>query len=175
MSYYNAFIKPILTLTLLCGGIMMLSACQAISISELNNQTQADINRIDIGEADSRLQQIFNRTLDDNLNQQSALRDLALVTDLTKTNSSTLAVQGKSSSLSKTTMTLTYRLTDKMSGTLVTSGTISATATSGTVSSYYGQDKSQEFATERLTIQLADRLSLRLRRHFLNVEQEDAS
>ena len=175
MSYYNAFIKPILTMTLLCSGLIMLSACQTVSISELNSQTQADINRIDIGEADSRLQQIFNRTLDDNLNQKSALRDLALITELTTANSSTLAVQGKSSSLSKTTMTLTYRLTDKMSNKVLTSGTIVATATSGTVSSYYGQDKSKEFATERLTRQLADRLSLRLRRHFLNNEQMDAS
>ena len=175
MSYYNAFVKPFLAITLLGSSLIMLSACQTVSISELNNQTQADLNRIDIGEADSRLKQIFNRTLDDNLNQQSALRDLELITELTAANSSTLAVQGQSSSLSKTTMTLSYRLSDKMNGKLLTSGTISATATSGTVSSYFGQDKSKEFATERLTRQLADRLSLRLKRHFLKASQEDAS
>lgn len=175
MSYYKAIIKPFINAALFCCGLIILSACQTVSISELNDQTQVEINRIDIGKANSRLDQIFNRTLDDNLNQQSALRDLALTTELTTANSSTLAVQGKSSSLSKTTMTLTYSLSDKMSGAVLTSGTISATATSGTVSSYYGQDKSKEFAAERLTGQLADRLSLRLRRYFLNDEQEDAS
>jgi len=167
MLYYKALMKPFLTAILLCCGLMTLSACQTISISELNSQTQTEIDRIDIGQADNRLKQIFNRTLDDNLNQQSALRDLALTTTLTATNSSTLAVQGKSSSLSKTTMTLSYSLSDKMDGTVLTSGTVSATATSGAVTSYYGQEKSREFATERLTEQLADRLSLRLRRYFL--------
>ena len=175
MSYYKALLKPFLTATLFCGGLIMLSACQTISISKLNSQTQTEMNRIDIGTADNRLKQIFNRALEDNLNQQSALRDLALTTELATANSSTLAVQGKSSSLSKTTMTLTYRLSDKMSGTELTSGTIKATATSGTVTSYYGQDKSKEFAAERLTGQLADRLSLRLRRYFLKYDQEDAS
>ena len=175
MSYYKTLLKPFLTATIFCSGLIMLSACQTISISELNSQTQSDINRIDIGTANSRLKQIFNRALDDNLNQQSALRDLALTTKLTTANSSTLAVQGKSSSLSKTTMTLTYRLSDKMSDTELTSGTISATATSGTVTSYYGQDKSKEFAAERLTGQLADRLSLRLKRYFLKYDQGDAS
>ena len=175
MSYYKTLLKPFLTATMFCSGLIILSACQTISISELNSQTQTEINRIDIGTANSRLKQIFNRALDDNLNQQSALRDLALTTELTTANSSALAVQGKSSSLSKTTMTLTYRLSDKMSGTELTSGSISATATSGTVTSYYGQDKSKEFAAERLTGQLADRLSLRLRRYFLKYDQEDAS
>ena len=55
-----------------------------------------------------------------------------------------------------------------MTGNVITEGSISATATSGTVSAYYAQDKSKQFAAERLTIQLADRLALRLRRHFLD-------
>ena len=175
MSYYKALIKPFLTAAILLSSLAALSACQTISISELNSQTQSQIDRIDIGTADSRLKQIFNRALDDNLNQQSALRDLVLNTELTTSNSSTLAVQGKSSSLSKTTMTLRYQLSDKLSGAVLTSGAISATATSGTVSSYYGQDKSKEFAAERLTGQLADRLSLRLRRYFLDDDEQDAS
>ena len=57
-----------------------------------------------------------------------------------------------------------------MSGKELTSGSISATATSGTISSYYGQDKSKQFAEERLTATLADKLSLRLRRFFLAYE-----
>ena len=144
-----------------------LSACQTISISELNLITQGELNRIDIAQAETRLDQIFTRKLADNLNQSSALRDLSLVTDLTSSTSSTLAVRGKSSNLSNTEMSVSYQLVDKISDEVLTSGKITATATSGTVSSYYGQDKSKQFAAERLAGQLADRLSLRLRRYFL--------
>ena len=167
MSYFKD-IRSWLILSAIC---VSLSGCQTLSTAELSAQTQSEINRIDIAPADSRLQQIFNRKLSDNLNQTSALRDLALSTTLTASNSETLSVHGKSSNLSKTVMTLSYQLTDKLSGTEITSGEISATATSGTVSSYFGQDKSKRFAAERLTSLLADRLSLRLRRFFIETDK----
>ena len=65
-------------------------------------------------------------------------------------------------------MTLSYRLVDRVSNEELTKGVIKATATSGTVDSYFGQDQSKQFAAERLTKQLADRLTLRLRRYFLD-------
>ena len=147
--------------------LVTLSACQTLSTAEIKAQTQADFNRIEIGEATTRFEQIFKRQLADNLNQGPALRDLALNITLTPSNSSTLSVKGKSSNLSKTTMRLDYRLNDRLSGEIITSGVLSATATSGTVSSYYGQDKSKQFAAERLTLNLADKLTLTLRRYFL--------
>lgn len=162
MSFFKSFCFLILAL-------IGLSACQTISTSDLNAQTQSQIDRIDVGQASTRFEQIFNRQLTDNLNQNSALRDLSLRTDLSVSNSSTLSVKGQSSNLAKTTMTLTYALFDKLSKDSLTSGTITVTATSGTVSSYYGQDKSKQFAAERLTKQLADRLALNLRRHFLDI------
>ena len=164
MSYYSRSIKSIVLVIIVSFG---LSACQTISTAEVTAQTQGELDRIDIGEADSRLKQIFNRKLRDNLNQASALRDLELQTKLAVANSSTLAVIGESSNLSKTVMTLTYSLSDKLSNEALTSGTVQVTATSGTASSYYGQDASKVFAAERLTLQLADRLSLRLTRFFL--------
>ena len=154
----------------LCASLLLLvtlSACQTISTAEIIAQTQADLNRIEIGDATNRFEQIFKRQLADNLNQGPGLRDLTLSVKLTPSNSSTLAVKGKSSTLSKTTMRLQYSLTDRMSGEEITSGTLSSTATSGTVSSYYGQDKSKQFSAERLTLNLADKLTLTLRRHFL--------
>ncbi len=168
MSLY----KQLFLALILCFG---LSACQTLSSADITAQTQEQLDRIDIKAADTRLQQIFNRHLVDNLNQNAALRDLALTTKLTATNSSTLAVRGKSSTLSKTSMQLTYALSDRVSGGALTSGTITATATSGTISSYYGQDKSKQFAAERLTRQLADKLTLRLKRYFLEIDQEPNS
>lgn len=164
MSYCSRLIFKSSLIIIMALG---LSACQSISMSELTLLTQDELNRIDVNEPTSRLDQIFTRKLADNLNQTSALRDLSLATDLTSSTSSTLAVRGKSSNLSNTVMSVSYQLTDKISKEVLTSGTISATATSGTVTSYYGQDKSKQFAAERLAGQLADRLSLRLRRYFL--------
>lgn len=151
----------------LCS-LMMLGACQTLSTSDLARQTQDQLDRIALAEPDTRFAQIFNRQLLDNLNQNSGLRDITLITSLSETNSSTLSVKGQSSNLSKTVMTLSYRLVDRVSNEELTKGTIKATATSGTVASYFGQDKSKQFAAERLTEQLADRLTLRLRRYFLD-------
>lgn len=159
--------RLIVNASLICVMALGLSACQAISISELTSLTQDQLNRIDVSQAKTRLDKIFTRKLTDNLNQTSALRDLSLNTSLTSSTSSTLAIRGKSSNLSNTVMSVSYELVDKMSNEILTSGKITSTATSGTVTSYYGQDKSKQFAAERLAGQLADRLSLRLRRYFL--------
>ena len=161
MSYIKSF------LLCLCS-VMMLGACQTLSMSELASRTQDKLDRIAIEEPTTRFEQIFNRQLLDNLNQNSGLRDISLITSLSETNASTLSVKGKSSNLSKTVMTLSYRLVDRISNDELTTGTIKATATSGTVESYFGQDKSKQFAAERLTKQLADKLTLRLRRYFLD-------
>ena len=72
-------------------------------------------------------------------------------------------------------MTLTYQLDDRVSGDIITNGSLSATSTSGTVSSYYGQDKSKQFAAERLTKRLADKLTLSLRNYFLITHNEAQS
>jgi len=161
MSFFKSLIIVIFALS-------ALGACQTLSPLEITERTQSQIDRIDIGEADTRFEQIFYRALSDNLNQTTRLRDYDLTISLSQSNSSTLAVKGQSSNLSKTEMSLRYTITDKMTGDVVTQGSISATATSGTVSAYYAQDKSTQFAAERLTIQLADKLALRLRRHFLD-------
>lgn len=151
----------------LIASLLFLTACQTLSPAEITQKAQPQIDRIQIGTANDRQSQIFLRHLEDNLNQNDALRDLTLATKLTVTSGSTLSVKGKSSSLAKTTMKVTYSLKDRLSGEVVTEGTLSATATSGTVSSYYGQAQSQKFTAERLARTLADRLAQTLRLHFL--------
>lgn len=158
-----------------CVMLAALSACQTISVRELSEITQPELDRIEIGSPSSRNEQIFYRQLRDNFAQNDALRDYRLTIQLSQSNSSTLSVKGKSSNLSKTVMTLTYQLEDRVSGDLVTNGNLSATSTSGTVSSYYGQDKSKQFAAERLTKQLADKLTLSLRNYFLITHNEAQS
>ena len=157
---------------LMIASLVILSACQTLSPVEITAQTQAQIDRIQIGKAENRTSQIFLRQLEDNLNQNNALRDLSLTTNLSVTSGSTLAVKGKSSTLSKTTMTVSYKLSDRVSGEIMTDGKLTATATSGTVSSYYGQSQSQKFTSERLARTLADRLTQTLRLHFLIQDKE---
>lgn len=152
---------------ILVSALFFLTACQTLSPAEISQKAQPQIDRIQIGTAGDRQSQIFLRHLEDNLNQNEALRDLALSTKLEVTSGSTLSVKGQSSTLSKTKMTVTYSLDDRLSGEVVTKGTLSATATSGTVSSYYGQAQSKKFTSERLAITLADRLAQTLRLHFL--------
>lgn len=154
------------------ASLLFLSACQTLSPAEITTKAQSQIDRIQLGTAENRQDQIFLRQLEDNLNQNEALRDLSLTADLSVTRSSTLSVKGKSSTLSKTTMVVDYSLIDRLSGDIITKGELSATATSGTVSSYYGQAQSQKFTSERLARTLADRLAQTLRLHFLIQEKE---
>ena len=153
-------------------SLLLLSACQTLAPAEITAKTQAQIDRIQIGKASDRKSQIFLRQLEDNLNQNNALRDLSLATKLAESSGSTLSVKGKSSTLSKTTMTVSYSLTDRVSGEIITEGELKATATSGTVSSYYGQAQSRKFISERLSRTLSDRLAQTLRLHFLVQDKE---
>lgn len=153
-------------------SLLFLSACQTLGPAEITQKAQTQIDRIQIGKPTDRRSQIFLRQLEDNLNQNNALRDLSLSTSLSETSGSTLSVKGKSSTLAKTTMTVVYSLKDRVSGEVITDGTLEATATSGTVSSYYGQAQSRKFISERLSRTLSDRLAQTLRLHFLIQDKE---
>ena len=73
---------------LMIASLAILSACQTLSPVEITAQTQAQIDRIQIGKAGNRTSQIFLRQLEDNLNQNNALRDLSLTTCLLYTSPS---------------------------------------------------------------------------------------
>ena len=87
------------------------------------------------------------------------------------TSSATLSVRGAASSLKKMTMTTTFELNDLETGKTLFSDSISGDATLGAVSSFYGQDKSESHARERLAILLAQRVGHRLQLYFLQQKQ----
>ena len=89
---------------------------------------------------------------------------------LTGANVSTLSDSRSSSTLNNTKMSVNYSLKDKETGIELTSGVVSATATSGTITSYYGQSVSGQFASERLVQLLAERVYQKLQLHFLSAE-----
>ena len=67
-------------------------------------------------------------------------------------------------------MSVNYSLKDNETGNELTNGVVSATATSGTITSYYGQGVSAQFASERLVQLLAERVYQKLQLHFLSAE-----
>ena len=168
MSYFRSCLNIIIV-------ALVLSGCQTLSTADINAVTQSELDRIELPEASDRLEQLFLRQLDTSLNQQAGLRDLALSIDMSVTSSSTLAVKGKTSSLSKSVLSVEYVLSDRLHNDILTQGTVTATATSGTVSSYFGQEQSKIFASERLALTLADRLTQKLRLYFLSSSQKQSS
>ena len=67
-------------------------------------------------------------------------------------------------------MSVNYSLKDNETGNELISGVVSATATSGTITSYYGQSVSAQFASERLAQLLAERVYQKLQLYFLSAE-----
>jgi hypothetical protein len=67
-------------------------------------------------------------------------------------------------------MNIAFELYDQTSGEIVLSDSISLSATFGAVSSLYGQDKAATFSSERLAMQLSDKVYLRLLAYFNNPE-----
>ena len=68
-------------------------------------------------------------------------------------------------------MTATFQLNDLDTGKILFADTVSGDATLGAVSSFYGQDTSENHARERLAILLAQRVVRRLQLYFLGQKQ----
>ena len=68
-------------------------------------------------------------------------------------------------------MTITFELNDVDTGQTLFADSVSGDATLGVVSSFYGQDKSESHARERLAILLAQRVGRRLQLYFLEQKQ----
>ena len=66
------------------------------------------------------------------------------------------------------TMSANITLVDLDSGEAVFSGTVSANATLGTVSSIFANDRSDRHGRERLARLLAERVAARIHLHFLD-------
>ena len=157
-----------LFLSILAG--VGIAGCSVSSLSDLENKTSAHFERVVLPEVNNRAQQIFNRTIEERIGSGSGLADYRLSYALTSATRSVLSSAGEESSLNNTKMAVSYQLYDMKTDKLLTSGTIDAFATSGAISSYYGQDVSAEFAEARLVKLLAERLYQKLQLYFISLE-----
>ena len=170
MSFVNRGMQKILLFCLL-AAYLFLSACSLNAISEVNQLTDSHLRKIDIVEPQSRSEQLFRQTLERKIGTTETDKRYQLSYKLTGASQSSLSASGSSSTLNNTRMSVNYSLKDNETGDQLTYGSISATATSGSITSHYGKDVSAQFASERLVGLLAERTYQRLQLYFLSAEK----
>ncbi len=152
--------------------VLVLAACSDMSIQQLGQENQDSLKKILVTDIKSREGQIYTRELRKKLHIGGKVSEAYLLNSTIKTTSSaTLSVQGAASSLKKMSMTTTFELSDLETGKTLFADSISGDATLGAVSSFYGQEKSESHARERLAILLAQRVGHRLQLYFLEQKQ----
>ena len=169
MSFVKKLVEkmvPIILVTI----YLFFSACSLHTIGEINKLTENHLRKIDLSKAQSRNEQLFRQTLKRQIGSAHADTRYQLSYSLTGATLSTLSASGSSSTLNNTKMSVNYSLKENETGNELTSGVVSATATSGTITSYYGQSVSGQFASERLVKLLAERMYQKLQLHFLSAE-----
>ena len=169
MSFARKFVRKMVPL-FLATIYLFFSACSLHTIGEVKKLTESHLRKIDLSEAQSRSEQLLRQTLERQIGSAHTDTRYNLSYSLTGANVSTLFASGSSSTLNNTKMLVNYSLKDKETGIELTSGVVSATATSGTITSYYGQSVSAQFASERLVQLLAERVYQKLQLHFLSAE-----
>ena len=149
---------------------LFFSACSLHTIGEVQKFTESHLRKIDLSEAKTRNEQLFRQTLERQIGSPYTDTRYKLSYSLTGASLSTLSASGSSSTLNNTKMSVNYSLKDNETGNELTNGVVFATATSGTITSYYGQSVSEQFASERLVQLLAERVYQKLQLHFLSAE-----
>jgi hypothetical protein len=159
-----------LGIIILCG--VLLTNCRDVTIRQLGSENLHNLQRIVVNDASGREGQLYGRELRKLLHiGGKGGENYDLISSISVSASSTLSVQGASSTLKKMSMTANFDLRDLTTGESLIADSITADATLGAVTSLYGQDKSETHARERLAILLAQRVVRRLQLYFLNQRQ----
>ena len=159
-----------LGIIILCG--VFLTNCGDVTIRQLGSENLHNLQQIAVNDASGREGQLYGRELRKLLHiDGKGVENYNLVSSIAVSTSSTLSVQGASSTLKKMNMTASFDLLDLTTGESLIADSIAADATLGAVTSLYGQDKSETHARERLAILLAQRVVRRLQLYFLNQSQ----
>ena len=150
----------------------VLTACMDLSIHQFDQENQNSLRKITLADIGSREGQIYTRELRKKLHiGGKTSEEYFLNSTISTTSPATLSMQGATSSLKKMSMTITFELNDADTEQTLFADSISGDATLGAVSSFYGQDKSEVHARERLAILLAQRVARLLQLYFLEQKQ----
>lgn len=152
-------------------GIITLSACADTTLQRVGSIFEARDVGVHVVGVSGRIGQLYSRQLRDRF-EGGAVDSHDLTTVLSQSSSSTVRVRGKGSDLNKMTMSAEITLTDRATGEVVLSDTVSATATLGAVSAYFAQTRSNRHGAERLAFLVADRVAARIHLFFLNDDKK---
>lgn len=157
--------KRFLVLTMLSA----LAACADVTIQPLATQDDLSFAGVNVVDTGGRTGQLYARQLRQRLHvNATAAPEYDLISSISASSSSTLSVRGTSSTLKKMTMSAEIQLLDLRTGKIVLQETLSAGATLGAVTSYFGQDESERNAEARLAQLLADRVTQRVQLYFIS-------
>jgi LPS-assembly lipoprotein len=151
---------------------MILTNCGDVTVRQLGTESLQNLQQIRVNDTSGREGQLYDRELRKFLHiGEKGAENYDLISSISVSASSTLSVQGASSTLKNMSMTANFDLRDLTTGESLIADSITADATLGAVTSLYGQDKSETHARERLAILLAQRVVRRLQLYFLNQRQ----
>ena len=155
---------------ILCG--LTLTNCGDVTVRQLSTENLQNLQQIAVNDVSGREGQLYGRELRKLLHiGGKGVENYSLISSISVSASSTLSVQGASSTLKKMAMTASFELRSLTTGETLIVDSITADATLGAVTSLYGQDRSDTHARERLVILLAQRVVRRLQLYFLNQSQ----
>jgi LPS-assembly lipoprotein len=151
---------------------LILTNCGDVTVRQLGTESLQEMKQIRVNDTSGREGQLYDRELRKFLHiGEKGVENYDLISSISVSASSTLSVQGASSTLKKMSMTANFDLRDLTTGASLIADSVTADATLGAVTSLYGQDKSETHARERLAILLAQRVVRRLQLYFLNQRQ----
>ena len=155
---------------ILCS--LILTNCGDVTVRQLGTKNLQNLQQIAVNDVSGREGQLYGRELRKLLHiGGKGIENYKLISSISVSASSTLSVQGTSSTLKKMAMTASFELRSLTTSETLIADSITADATLGAVTSLYGQDKSETHARERLAILLAQRVVRRLQLYFLNQSQ----
>ena len=170
--FRNIASKQVLRLGNIALCSLILTNCGDVTIRQLGTKNLQNLQQITVKDASGREGQLYSYELRKLLHiDGKAVENYSLISSITTNASSTLSVQGASSTLKKMTMSASFELRNLTNGKTLIVDSIAADATLGAVTSLYGQDKSETHARKRLAILLAQRVVRRLQFYFLNQSQ----
>ena len=150
----------------------ILAACSDLSVTPLTATGNLSLAQVNVVDTSGRLGQLYARQLRQKLHVNGQTTpEYDLISSITTSSSSTLSVRGTSSTLKKMNMSASIQLIDIKNGDIVLKETLSAGATLGAVSSYFGQDESEANAKARLSQLLATRVAQRVQLYFIKQDK----
>ncbi len=140
--------------------------CSNITFDKIDNKKNDSINLIKLKKPSTRIEQIFNQTFYSKMANSDLKSKYKLNYEIKSSSSSTLSVKGRASTFNNNEMEINYSLQKISDKQNISSGTIKVNALSGTISSYYTQEKSSQFASERLSKLLAQKVFQKIQIYF---------